>query len=139
MSADLDGKDVQKIKEQIDNLWDMYKQQMESLGKLELMYGFKVPLHLVPFEVLPNNRRIQLALRCAKRENINYTKEFALQKGDKVLVFPSKQKATVIHQYTWTEGEEFFYGNVRLKYEDGTVGETNSWKCKKMIDKSKAV
>lgn len=47
--------------------------------------------------------------------------------GERVWVAPLKMEATVIKQYLSYDGEESFWGNVELKYDDGVKGVSNNW------------
>jgi hypothetical protein len=49
------------------------------------------------------------------------------QPGDRVWVAPLKMEATVIQQRLSYDGEESFWGNVELKYDDGVKGVSNNW------------
>lgn len=52
--------------------------------------------------------------------------------GDRVYVAPIKMEATVIKQMLSYDGAESFWGNLHLKYDDGEMGVSNSWQCKKI-------
>ena len=52
--------------------------------------------------------------------------------GDRVFVGPNKMEATVIKQTLHYDGDESFWGNLRLKYDDGIEGTSNSWQVKKL-------
>ena len=47
--------------------------------------------------------------------------------GDRVWVAPLKMEATVIQQRLSYDGDESFWGNVELVYDDGVKGVSNSW------------
>ena len=47
--------------------------------------------------------------------------------GDRVWVAPLKMEATVIQQRLSYDGEESFWGNVELLYDDGVKGNSNNW------------
>jgi hypothetical protein len=47
--------------------------------------------------------------------------------GDKVLVLPNNLCATVVKQYLHYDGDESFWGNVLVKYEDNVLGTSNHW------------
>jgi hypothetical protein len=47
--------------------------------------------------------------------------------GDRVWVTPLKMEATVIKQQLSYDGEESFWGNVELLYDDGVKGNSNNW------------
>jgi hypothetical protein len=49
------------------------------------------------------------------------------QPGQRVYVAPLKMQATVIEQYLSYDYPESFWGNVRLRYDDGIEGVSNSW------------
>ena len=49
--------------------------------------------------------------------------------GDRVYVLPLKMEATVIEQMLHYDYPESFWGNLRLRYDDGIEGESNSWQC----------
>ena len=52
--------------------------------------------------------------------------------GDRVYVRPLKEEATVIRQFLRYDMNESFWGNVHLKYDDGTTGVSNSWQVTKV-------
>lgn len=52
--------------------------------------------------------------------------------GERVTVLPLKLEATVIRQMKSYDGDESFWGNVTLQYDDGAVGVSNSWQLKKV-------
>ena len=52
--------------------------------------------------------------------------------GDRVWVAPLKMEATVIQQRLSYDGEESFWGNVELQYDDGVKGVSNSWQIMKV-------
>lgn len=54
------------------------------------------------------------------------------ERGDRVYVHPLKTEATVDEQYLSYDGSECFWGNVRLKYDDGVYGTSNSWQCERI-------
>ena len=47
--------------------------------------------------------------------------------GDRVWVAPLKMEATVIKQHLSYDGEESFWSNVELLYDDGVKGNSNNW------------
>ena len=47
--------------------------------------------------------------------------------GDRVWVAPLKMEATVIQQRLSYDGDESFWGNVELQYDDGVKGVSNNW------------
>ena len=47
--------------------------------------------------------------------------------GERVWVAPLKMEATVIQQSLSYDGEESFWGNVELLYDDGVKGNSNNW------------
>lgn len=49
------------------------------------------------------------------------------QSGDRVWVASLKMEATVIQQRLSYDGDESFWGNVELEYDDGVKGVSNSW------------
>ncbi len=55
------------------------------------------------------------------------------KEGDRVFVLPLKMEATVIRQVLHYDGDESFYGNLELQYDDGIKGTSNSWQCSKVI------
>ena len=55
------------------------------------------------------------------------------KKGDRVWVAPLKMEATVIEQILHWDYPESFYGNVKLKYDDGAEGTSNSWQLSRVI------
>lgn len=52
--------------------------------------------------------------------------------GDRVLVGPNGMEATVIFQRLHYDGDETFWGNVLVEYDDGIRGTSNSWQLKKL-------
>jgi hypothetical protein len=52
--------------------------------------------------------------------------------GDRVWVAPLKLEATVIEQMLSWDYPESFWGNVRLKYDDGSEGVSNNWQIVKI-------
>ena len=55
------------------------------------------------------------------------------KKGDRVYVSPLKMEATIIEQMLHYDGSESFWGNVRLMYDDGVEGTSNSWQIMKVV------
>ena len=55
--------------------------------------------------------------------------------GDRVYVIPLRMEATVIKQVLRHDGDETFYGNLELQYDDGVKGTSHSWQCSKVVDK----
>lgn len=53
--------------------------------------------------------------------------------GDRVYVHPIKMQATVIEQVLHYDYPESFWGNLRLRYDDGVEGESNSWQCSRVV------
>ena len=47
--------------------------------------------------------------------------------GDRVYVLPLKMEATVIRQVKHYDGDDEFYGNVELMYDNGEKGISNGW------------
>jgi len=54
------------------------------------------------------------------------------QPGERVYVAPLKMQATVIEQFLSYDYPESFWGNVKVKYDDGVVGVSNSWQLMKI-------
>lgn len=52
--------------------------------------------------------------------------------GERVWVAPLKMEATVIQQRLSYDGEESFWGNVELLYDDGVKGISNNWQIMKV-------
>ena len=50
--------------------------------------------------------------------------------GDRVRVLPNNMDATVVEQYLSYDGPECFWGNVKVKYDDGVEGISNNWQLK---------
>ena len=50
--------------------------------------------------------------------------------GDVVMVIPYNRKATVVEQYLSYDGPEVFWGNVKVRYDDGIEGTCNNWQLK---------
>jgi hypothetical protein len=55
------------------------------------------------------------------------------KKGDRVWVAALKMEATVIEQILHWDYPESFYGNVKLKYDDGSEGTSNCWQLSRVI------
>ena len=53
--------------------------------------------------------------------------------GDRVYVIPLKEQATVIKQVLHHDGDESFYGNLELQYDDGIKGISHSWQCSRVV------
>ena len=53
--------------------------------------------------------------------------------GDRVYVIPLRMQATVIKQVLHHDGDETFYGNLELQYDDGTKGTSHSWQCSRVV------
>lgn len=49
--------------------------------------------------------------------------------GDRVYVSPARMEATVIEQVLHHDGSESFWGNLRVRYDDGIEGISHSWQC----------
>jgi len=54
------------------------------------------------------------------------------QPGERVYVAPLKMRATVIEQFLSYDYPDSFWGNVRVKYDDGVEGVSNSWQLMKI-------
>lgn len=54
-------------------------------------------------------------------------------KGKRVYVVPNKMLATVKIQHLHWDGDESFWGNVDLIYDDGITGTSNNWQLIKVI------
>ena len=52
--------------------------------------------------------------------------------GERVWVAPLKMEATVIQQQLSYDGDERFWGNVELQYDDGVKGISNNWQIMKV-------
>jgi hypothetical protein len=52
--------------------------------------------------------------------------------GDRVIVRPLKMEATVIQQRKSYDGDECFWGNVEVQYDDGEKGVSHSWQLEKL-------
>jgi hypothetical protein len=52
--------------------------------------------------------------------------------GDRVFVAPLNMEASVIEQMLHWDYPESFWGNVKLMYDDGVTGTSNSWQLKKI-------
>lgn len=55
------------------------------------------------------------------------------KKGDRIYVTPLKKEATIIEQILHHDGTESFWGNVRVRYDDGVEGVSNSWQIMKVV------
>jgi hypothetical protein len=53
--------------------------------------------------------------------------------GERVFVKAAGLEATVIEQMLSWDYPESFWGNVRLKYDDGVEGVAHSWQCTKVV------
>ena len=53
--------------------------------------------------------------------------------GDRVWVPSVEMEATVIKQILHHDGNETFYGNVKLKYDDGVEGISHCWQLSKVV------
>lgn len=56
----------------------------------------------------------------------------AFHPGDRVLVLPLNMEATVIEQFRTYDYPEWFWGNVKVRYDDEIEGVSNSWQIKKL-------
>ena len=54
------------------------------------------------------------------------------KQSDRVYVHPLRMEATVICQMKHYDGDEEFWGNVELQYDDGIKGISNSWQLEKL-------
>ena len=57
-------------------------------------------------------------------------KQAAFKPGDRVWVGPLKCWATVVKQQLSYDCGESFWGNVRVRYDDGVEGTSNSWQLR---------
>ncbi len=55
------------------------------------------------------------------------------KKGDRVWVAPLKMEATVVEQVLHYDYPESFYGNVKLKFDDGSEGLSNCWQLSRVV------
>ena len=55
------------------------------------------------------------------------------KKGDRVWVAPLQMEATVIEQTLHWDYPDSFYGNVKLKYDDGIEGTSNCWQLARVV------
>jgi hypothetical protein len=55
------------------------------------------------------------------------------KKGDRVWVPSLEMEATVVEQILHYDGTETFYGNVRLKYDDGVEGISHCWQLSRVV------
>jgi hypothetical protein len=55
------------------------------------------------------------------------------KKGERVWVPSLEMEATVVEQILHHDGPETFYGNVRLKYDDGAEGISHCWQLSKVV------
>ena len=53
-------------------------------------------------------------------------------RGDRVLVLPLDMEATVIEQLMTYDYPEYFWGNVRVRYDDNLEGTSQSWQLRKL-------
>lgn len=56
--------------------------------------------------------------------------------GERVYVLPNKREATVVIQIKHYDMNESFWGNLRLLYDDGSIGESHCWQVKKVKNES---
>ena len=54
--------------------------------------------------------------------------------GDRVYVHPMRQQATVIEQVLHHDGSESFWGNLKVRYDDGIEGISHSWQCARVVE-----
>ena len=54
------------------------------------------------------------------------------KQGDRVFVLPLKMEATVVEQLMTYDYPEYFWGNVKLRYDDGVEGISHRWQLKKL-------
>lgn len=52
--------------------------------------------------------------------------------GERVYVGPANMEAIVIRQHRCYDGDEVFWGNVELLYDDGIKGVSHNWQLKKL-------
>lgn len=52
--------------------------------------------------------------------------------GERVYVIPDKTEATIIYQILHHDMNETFWGNVRLRYDDGIEGISHGWQVRKL-------
>lgn len=64
------------------------------------------------------------------KELDSYGKTATFFPGDRVCVLPLKIEATVVEQYLTYDCGTTFWGNVKLLYDDGIEGTSNSWQLK---------
>jgi hypothetical protein len=55
------------------------------------------------------------------------------KKGDRVWVAAVQMEATVIEQVLHWDYPDSFYGNVKLKYDDGVEGTSNCWQLSRVV------
>ena len=55
------------------------------------------------------------------------------RQGERAWVAPLKVEATVVEQRLSYDGEESFWGNVELVYDDGVKGVSNSWQLVRIV------
>lgn len=67
-----------------------------------------------------------------KRQRDSEGRPPAFIEGERVYVLPLKMEATVIQQILHFDYPESFWGNVQLRYDDGMIGESNSWQLQKL-------
>ena len=53
--------------------------------------------------------------------------------GDRVYVQPMRMEATVIKQVLHYDGNESFWGNLELQYDDGVKGTAHCWQCSRVV------
>lgn len=53
--------------------------------------------------------------------------------GERAWVAPFRVEATVVEQQLSYDGDESFWGNVELVYDDGVKGVSNSWQLVRIV------
>lgn len=54
--------------------------------------------------------------------------------GERVFVLPNNMEATVIKQILHFDGGDSFWGNLKLKYDDGIEGISHQWQVRKLFN-----
>lgn len=54
--------------------------------------------------------------------------------GERIYCHPARQQATVIRQVLHHDGDESFWGNLELQYDDGIKGTAHGWQCSKVVE-----
>lgn len=79
-----------------------------------------------------NSQNLIITQNTIMDEKDSYGKLPDFLEGDRVLVLPLKMEAAVIEQMLTYDYPEYFWGNVRVLYNDNIEGTSNSWQLRKL-------